>query len=235
VAHLHGGRCGLSLDLAGEPLFKRGWRVAMTEAPLKETLAAAILLAGGYDGTRPFADPMCGSGTLAIEACMIAQNRAPGLGRRLGIERWPSFTDALKEELKAQREEARKAVRRGAPPVVARDRDEDAVRATMANVKRAGVPVKVEMADARELAPLDPPGFVAVNPPYGKRLEGGGRKTLKTYFWQLGQRWRTLHGHRVVVLSGGPEFESAFGLPPVLKRPMWNGPIRCTLLAYDLA
>lgn len=234
VAHLSRGRCGLSLDLAGEPLFKRGWRTATTEAPLRETLAAAVLLAGGYDGMRPLVDPMCGSGTLAVEAAMIAQNVAPGLWRKLGVERWPSFTDEQRALLRDLRDRARRGVRRGAPAVLARDRDEKALAAARANVKRAGVPVKVEKADARELAPLDPPGFVVVNPPYGHRLEGGGKKALKTFFWQLGQRWRALSRHRIVVLAGGPEFESAFGLPPTARRPLWNGPLRCTLLVYEV-
>jgi putative N6-adenine-specific DNA methylase len=234
VAHLAGGRASLALDLAGEPLFKRGWRLAQTEATLKETLAAAILRACGYDGTRPLVDPMCGSGTLAIEAALIAQHHAPGVHRRLGIERWSSFDETLRAELRRMRDEARRGVRRGAPPVIARDRDPEAIRATHVNVKRSGLPIQVQQADARDLAPLEPPGFVVVNPPYGKRLDGGGRRQLKTFFWQLGQAWRGLHGHRLAVLAGGPEFESAFGLRPTSRRPLWNGPLRCMLLTYDL-
>jgi putative N6-adenine-specific DNA methylase len=234
VAHLANGRAQLALDLAGEPLFKRGWRLMQTEATLKETLAAAILRACGYDGTRPLVDPMCGSGTLAVEAGLIAQRHAPGVHRRLGIERWASFDAALRAALQGMREEARRGVRRGAPPVIASDRDPEAVRATRANVKRAGLPIQVRLADARTLAPLDPPGFVVVNPPWGKRLEGGGRRQLKTFFWQLGQAWRGLHGHRLAVLAGGPEFESAFGVRPRSRRMLWNGPVRCVLLVYDL-
>jgi putative N6-adenine-specific DNA methylase len=234
VAHLANGRAQLALDLAGEPLFKRGWRLMQTEATLKETLAAAILRACGYDGTRPLVDPMCGSGTLAVEAGLIAQHHAPGVHRRLGIERWASFDAALRAALQGMREEARRGVRRGAPPVIASDRDPEAVRATRANVKRAGLPIQVRQADARTLAPLDPPCFVVVNPPWGRRLDGGGRRQLKTFFWQLGQAWRGLHGHRLAVLAGGPEFESAFGVRPRSRRMLWNGPVRCVLLVYDL-
>lgn len=234
VAHLADGRARLALDLAGEPLFKRGWRLAQTEATLKETLAAAILRACGYDGTRPLIDPMCGSGTLAIEAALIAQHHAPGVHRRLGIERWASFDETLRADLRRMRDEARRGVRRGAPPVMARDRDPEAIRAARVNIKRAGLPIQVRQADARDLAALDPPGFVVTNPPWGKRLDGGGRQRLKTFFWQLGQAWRGLHGHRVAVLAGGPEFESAFGMRPTSRRPLWNGPVRCMLLTYDL-
>ncbi len=234
VVHLANGRASLSLDLAGDPLFKRGWRLAQTEATLKATLAAAILRACGYDGTRPLIDPMCGSGTLAIEAGLIAQNHAPGIHRKFAIERWTSFDETLRTALRQMRDEARRGVRRRAPQVIARDRDPDAVRATRLNVRRAGLPIQVLQADARELAPLDPPGFVVVNPPWGKRLEGGGRQRLKTFFWQLGQAWRGLHGHRLVALVGGPEFESAFGMRPTSRRPLWNGAVRCMLLQYDL-
>jgi putative N6-adenine-specific DNA methylase len=177
---------------------------------------------------------MCGSGTIAVEAALIAQNHAPGVHRKLGIERWASFDETLRADLRRMRDEARRGVRRGAPPVIARDRDLDAIRAALVNVKRAGLPITVEQADARELKPLDPAGFVVVNPPWGRRLDGGGRRQLKTFFWQLGQAWRGLHGHRIAVLAGGPEFESAFGLRPVSRRPLWNGPVRCMLLIYDL-
>jgi putative N6-adenine-specific DNA methylase len=235
VAHLAGGRATLSLDLAGAPLFKRGWRLAQTEATLKETLAAAVLRACGYDGTRPLVDPMCGSGTIAIEAALIAQHHAPGVHRQLGIERWVSFGEGLRAELRRMRDEARRGVRGGAPPVLASDRDPDAVRAAQVNAKRAGLPIQVQQADARALAPLGPPGFVVVNPPWGQRLDGGGRRQLKTFFWQLGQAWRALHGHRLAVLAGGPEFESAFGMRPISRRLIMNGPVRCVLLQYQVA
>lgn len=234
VAHVQRDHCDLSIDLAGEPLFKRGYRTEPMKASLKETLAASMLLASEYTGDRPLADPMCGSGTIAIEAALIAQNRAPGLNRTFGVERWPSFDDAQKKLLRDLRDEARAAVRRGAPEVFASDRDPDAVRATEANVKRSGLPVRVREADARELAALGPTGFVVTNPPYGERLEAGGKKALKSFFWQLGQRWRTLGGHRIAVLSGGDEFESAFGLRPLARRKLWNGPIECSLLRYDI-
>lgn len=234
VAHLSQRRCLLSLDLSGEPLFKRGYRVATTPAPLKETLAAAVVLASGWKADRPLADPMCGSGTIAIEAALLAQNRAPNASRAFGVERWPSFGERERRLLSDLRAEARASVRRGAPPVFASDRDEQAVAATQANVRKAGVPVTVSRQDARELRPLSPPGFIVVNPPYGERLEAGGRKQLKTFFWQLGQSWRGFEGHDLAVLAGGPEFESAFGLRPSGRQPLYNGPIRCTLLRYRL-
>jgi putative N6-adenine-specific DNA methylase len=233
VAHLSRGRCDLSLDLAGEPLFKRGYRKEPTRASLKETLAAAVLLAAGYDGSRPLHDPMCGSGTLAIEAALIAKNRAPGLNRAFGVERWPSFGPADRKLLGDLRVKAREAERPELPRIVGSDRDPEAIVAARANVHFAKVPVELFEKDAREIDPLVPPGFVVTNPPYGERLDGGGRKQLKTFFWQLGQRWRTFEHHRIAVLAGGPEFESAFGLRPLHRRRLYNGPIECELLAYE--
>lgn len=232
VAHLSRGRCDLSLDLAGDALFKRGYRQVPTKASLKETLAAAVLLAAGYDGSRSLIDPMCGSGTIALEAALLAHRRAPGLGRTFAVERWPTYDATMQKLLRDLREEARAGERREAPPILARDRDPEAVAATRENVARLGLPVRVEEGDARELTPLEPNGWVVANPPYGERL-APGRKNLKTFFWQLGQAWRRLPGHHLAVLAGGPEFESAFGLRPVSRRKLWNGPIECELLNYE--
>lgn len=234
VVHLGRGQCEVSLDFAGQPLFKRGYRLTPERASLKETLAAAVLLSAGYDGQAPLVDPMCGAGTIAIEAALIAANRAPGLGRKFGIERWPSFGAEGKALLRRLQEEARDAERRDPPQIFAFDHNPDAVASAQANVHRARVKVEVRQADARELSPLSEPGFVVANPPYGERLDGGGRKQLKSFFWQLGQRWRTLSGHEIAVLAGGPEFESAFGLRPLSRTRLWNGPIECTLLRYSI-
>lgn len=234
VVHLGRGRCEVSLDLSGEPLFKRGWRYDPAKASMKETLAASMLLAIGYNGKAPLLDPLCGAGTIAIEAATIAMRRAPGIGRSFAVERWPSFDASLRSKLAKLRDEARAGELRDHPEILASDRDPEAVAATQANVSRAQVKVGVRERDAREAEPFEHPGWIVCNPPYGERLEGGGRKQLKTFFWQLGQRWRTFGGHQIAVLSGGPEFESAFGLRPHARRRMMNGPIECTLLQYDV-
>jgi 23S rRNA (guanine2445-N2)-methyltransferase / 23S rRNA (guanine2069-N7)-methyltransferase len=234
IAHLSHDRCDVSLDVSGEPLFKRGYRLEPTKASLKETLAAAVLLSSGYDGTKPLVDPMCGSGTIALEAAMIAHGQAPGLMRSFGIERWPSFDATQRAAMKQLRDEARAAIRTEAPLIRASDRDPEAVAATQANIFRLKLPVQLEELDARELKPSDSPGYIVCNPPYGERLEAGGRKQLKTFFWQLGQQWRSHAGAHVSVLAGGPEFESAFGMRPVAKRNLYNGPIPCELLQYDI-
>ena len=234
VAHLAEGTCSLSLDLAGDLLSNRGYRVQTVEAPLREGLAAAVVLYSGWEGTTPLYDPLCGSGTLAIEAALIGSRRAPNLRRRLASERCPRTAVEDRRILARLRQElaAREVT---PPPILASDRDAAAVAAARANARAAGVSVQVTQADARELLPLDPPGHLVLNVPYGERLEGGGRKPLKTFYHQLGARFRELKGHRAAVLSGNDDFESAFGVRPRgPRRTLWNGPLRCTLYLYEL-
>ncbi|HET7786164.1 MAG TPA: THUMP domain-containing protein [Myxococcales bacterium] len=233
VAHLAQGTCSLSLDLAGELLSNRGYRVRTVEAPLREALAAAVVLYSGWEATVPLCDPLCGSGTLAIEACLFAMRRAPNLQRRLACEGWPRTQAADARALGALRREL--AAREiPPPPILASDRDADAVEATRANARAARVPLRISQADARELAPLDPPGQLLLNAPYGERLEAGGRKQLKSFYHQLGASLRRLERHRACVLSASEDFESAFGVRPRgPRRVLWNGPLRCTLYSYE--
>ncbi len=233
VLHLANDRATLSLDLSGEPLFKRGYRVEKTQAPLKETLAAAVVLATGWRGETPFCDPMCGSGTIAIEAAFIGRKIAPGVRRRFGVERWPGFGEAERKMLERLRVEAREGSTRPKVEVFASDRDPDAVEAARANAHAAGVPVRTAVRDARAIEPFDPPATVAFNPPYGERV-GPGNKALKALYWQLGQRMRGLRGHTVAVLAGHRGFEGAFGMQPRERRRLFNGPIECDLLVYRL-
>jgi putative N6-adenine-specific DNA methylase len=237
VAHLKKQRLSLSLDLAGEPLHRRGYRAQMTEAPLKETLAAAMLAATNYQGTEPFADPMCGSGTLAIEAALIALNRAPGLSRRFAVERWPSLGAHARSLLADLKREAKAGERAAPSTLLARDFDEDALAATRANLKEAELTslVKLEQADATDAPPPSgPPGLFATNPPYGERIGGGrgGQKGIKSFYFKLGEQLARWQGWRAAVLAGNPGFESAFHMRPQRRLSMWNGPIECQLLLY---
>ena len=233
VAHLAEGACKVSLDLAGDLLSNRGYRVRTVEAPLRESLAAAVVLYSGWDGTAPLKDPLCGSGTMAIEAALFGARRAPNAERRLACERWPrtaaedaTLLERLRRELAALQVQP--------APVFAADRDPAAVEAARSNVRAARVLVEVALEDAREIQPLDPPGHLLLNVPYGERLEAGGRKPLKTFYHQLGAALRRLKGHRATVLSGSEDFESAFGVRPRgPRRVIWNGPLRCTLYQYE--
>jgi 23S rRNA (guanine2445-N2)-methyltransferase / 23S rRNA (guanine2069-N7)-methyltransferase len=236
VAHLAKEKLSVSLDLCGEPLHRRGYRAGSFEAPLKETLAAAILRAAGYTGDEPLLDPMCGSGTLVIEAALIALRRAPNGHRRFGVERWPNMGAKALEILKDLRADAARNVRKAPFPIIGRDRSEEALEASRLNVQTARVRQEVQMALVDATVPLSvdsPPGLIVTNPPYGDRLQGGGQKGMKSFYYKLGESFAALPQWRKAILSGNPAFESAFHQRPAAKRTLWNGPIECELLLYS--
>jgi 23S rRNA (guanine2445-N2)-methyltransferase / 23S rRNA (guanine2069-N7)-methyltransferase len=235
VVHLVRDQASISLDLSGEPLHRRGYRTVGTVAPLKETLAAAILAAAKYTGEEPLLDPMCGSGTLAIEAGLIACKRAPGLRRHFGVERWPHLKTEALARLKEIKAEAAAHERKGVAPILAVDRDPEVLEAARANVRAARLhnEITVHEGDATSTLPeLPAPGLLVTNPPYGDRLTAGGQKGMKTFYFKLGERLHQLQGWRAAILSGNEAFESAFHARPTGKREMWNGPIECELLEY---
>ncbi len=233
-ARLSGNRCTLSLDASGARMHRRGYRPTFgTEAPLKETLAAGMLLLSGWDGTGPLVDPFCGSGTLLVEAALIATNTAPGLlGRPFGLRRHPSFDSRLFDDV---REEARAAVREvDGCPIVGSDVSDVAVRATVAAVRGAGVDdvVRVRRTEIGDLATRDH-GRLVTNPPYGERL--GEMQQLADLYRRFGdllkQRCRGMTAH---VLTGSKFLAGRIGLAPSRRDTLWNGPIECRLLHFDL-
>ncbi|MBI2893640.1 MAG: RNA methyltransferase [Deltaproteobacteria bacterium] len=233
IAHIGRGRAELFLDLAGGPLHRRGYRVAPTAAPLKESLAAAVVLAARYDGTRSFLDPMTGSGTLAIEAARIARRIAPRAGR-LGMERWASFDDGARVALERIRGEARAAELPRVPaPLVAIDSDPAALEAARANAARARVDrdIVFQRGDARAVDVGGAGTLIAVNPPYGDRLAA---RDLDSLYEDFARCVRARAGVSLVALSGNPRFERAIGPRPRWSREVRNGPIRCRLLYWDL-
>ncbi|NOJ94656.1 RNA methyltransferase [Corallococcus coralloides] len=235
VAHLVKEKLSLSLDLCGDPLHRRGYRVRPTPAPLKENLAAALLRAAGYTGTEALVDPMCGSGTIVIEGGLIARKRAPGINRGFAVERWPHLGARAKELLADLRADARRNERKVEVPILGFDKSDEALEAADRNVKAARLGEEIQLAegDATKLPPLpEGGGLVLTNPPYGDRLGSGGQKGMKTFYFKLGDSLRALPGWRVWVLSGNPAFESAFHARPMARRDVWNGPIPCTLLGY---
>jgi putative N6-adenine-specific DNA methylase len=219
----------LYLDLAGEPLHRRGYRVAMQQAPLKETLAAAILRLARWDRRRPVIDPMCGSGTFPIEAYGWSRNVAPGLQReRFGLERWASHDDGARARFAAIRERARAAIVREGPEIVAADIDETAVSATRANASAAGATLTIVRRPIEATVGTDPPGLVVVNPPYGERLSAD-----ETLFRTMGETFARLHGHSITVLAGTPRMLRALGVRP-REHTVFNGDIECRLLTWDV-
>jgi putative N6-adenine-specific DNA methylase len=236
VVHLSRGHAELSLDLSGEPLHRRGWRTAIGDAPLKETLAAAILRLGDVATDLPFHDPMCGSGTLAIEHALAARRMAPGLGRAFGFQRWPRYRGEWQSSWDRMKEEARaSALQRAPAPIVATDRSEEALDAARRNARAAGVEqdLRIEVAEARDAAPSADAGTVCTNPPYGERI-GGHPLQLAGFYRGLGEALRRFHGWSAVILSGNPLLERHLGLRPEFTHRLWNGPLEVNLLRYRI-
>jgi putative N6-adenine-specific DNA methylase len=201
--------CELSLDTSGAPLHQRGFKTEVGVAPLRETLAAGVLLLAGYAGTQPLLDPMCGSGTFALEAGLLALGRAPGRDRRFALEDAPGFGPAL---FAAERDRLR-AAERPAPsaPILAADADAGAVGKTRRNLARAGLEGHVQLERRRledqQLAPG--PGLVVVNPPYGGRLGRGA--DLEGLYARLGALMRGT-GWRLALLTEHEHLARATGL-----------------------
>jgi putative N6-adenine-specific DNA methylase len=263
VLHLAQDKAELGLDLAGEALHKRGYRSGATPAPLKETLAAAVLGLGGIDPERPFVDPMCGSGTLAIEHALAARRLAPGLGRAFGFQRWPSYRGALQSAWDRMKEEARRTALPAAPaPIVARDFSSKAIDAARRNAAAAGVErdITFERGDVRDLAPRGDlaPGCLCMNPPYGERLMGArpassrsgqdrkerpgpdrrpahvAQLKLQGLYRGMAEAMGRFHGWTVVFLSGSPLLETAMHVKPEVTHRLWNGPLEVKLLRYRI-
>src|SRR5690606_26297110 len=234
----------VSLDLSGESLHRRGYREEGGAAPLKENLAAAILLRAGWPAIAQaggaFVDPMCGSGTLPIEAALIAADIAPGLQRPyFGFLKWKRHDAAVWKELIAEARERREQGLRHLPSIVGYDADPRAVRVALANVECAGLRGQVHI-EKRELAACAAPrrsdhvpGLVAVNPPYGERL--GQVAELRHLYASFGDRLKErFPGWRAVVFTGNPDLAKNMGLRARRAHTMYNGALECRLLSFEV-
>lgn len=227
--HVRAGpeRATVSVDAAGVPLFRRGWRARVGAAPMRETLAAAILLWSGWDGGRPFLDPMCGSGTLAVEAALIAGRRAPGLGRAFAFERLPGHdarrTEGLRARLRAQ-------ARPIPVPIHASDRNAGVLRLARKNAAAAGVEdaIRFEREDAARVVPPPGSGLCATNPPWGVRLDEAAREA----WGALAALLPALAGWDVAVLGPARGLAQVLPRPPASSLPVRAGGVACRLLRY---
>ncbi len=222
----------LSRDLSGASLHKRGYRPIQVKSPLNESIAAGLLLLAGWDRRTALADPMCGSGTLVIEAALMACDRAPGLGRGFAFERWPDLDHQLWTSL---REEARERVRPDVPcSLVGADRHGGAISLAQRAAHQAGVEglVSFSVSSAADWRPQPPPGFVITNPPWGERLESDDLDATwdeLSLFLKQGCPGATAH-----VLSGNPELTRRLRMKADRRWPVRNGPIDCRLLRYEI-
>ena len=236
VIHLYwkDDRAWIYLNTNGRRLANRGYRKMPHAAPMQETLAAAVLLAAGYDGTTPLVNPMCGSGTLAIEAALIATGRAPGLLRT----QYSFMHTKLHDEnaWRTIRNEARKQGRSQLPPpIVASDIDPHALVAARKNALTAGVEQLIEFVecDFAETPLPDQPGIVILNPEYGERL--GEMESLEPTYARLGDFFKqSCPGWKGYVFTGNRELSKRIGLRASRRIPFMNAKIECRLLEYEL-
>ncbi|MDT8409382.1 MAG: bifunctional 23S rRNA (guanine(2069)-N(7))-methyltransferase RlmK/23S rRNA (guanine(2445)-N(2))-methyltransferase RlmL [Wenzhouxiangellaceae bacterium] len=237
--HMHRQQVTLAIDLSGDSLHRRGYRESGSMAPLKENLAASMLLRGDWPELAAagggFCDPMAGSCTIAIEAAWIAGDSAPGLLRtRFGFQRWRGHDVAAWKSLLDEALERQEAGLANIPPIVAYDHDPLAVRLALGNVQRAGLAGHVhverrDLSEARAPARIDH-GLVAVNPPYGERL--GEQHELLPLYLRLGETLRRhFPGWRAMVLNGSG---CQVGLKPERSWQMFNGPIECRLERFEI-
>ncbi len=236
VVHLywHGKRCRLFLDTSGEPLSKRNYRKIPLGAPMQETLAAAAVLATGWNGSGNFINPMCGSGTLAIEAAMIGLGRAPGLLRtHYGFMRLKGFNPSLWEKLRREaRGRARKSIR---GRIIATDLNPKAIEAAGKNAMTAGVDQMIEF-DACDFSETPVPeggDVVILNPPYGERM--GEIRELENTYSRIGDFFKKkCRGYTGYIFTGNFGLAKKVGLRTRRRLPFYNGDIECRLLEYEL-
>jgi putative N6-adenine-specific DNA methylase len=233
--HIYRDHAVLSLESSGESLHKRGYRPILTRAPLNEALAAALVLRTGWDATVPFADPLCGSGTLAIEAAWLSLRRPPGLTRRrFGFQGWMDYDVRLWTGL---RDEARRGVLKALPaPILGSDIRGDAVAFSIDNARAAGIGhlLRFTKSDVRDFHPPEgPPGVLLCNPPYGERI--GEEKELFGLYRVLGEVFaERCSGWKAFVFTGNPRLARAIGLKPAEEIPLFNGKIPCRLLRFEM-
>ena len=222
-------RADIFIDTTGAPLYKRGWRTEGGVAPIRETLAAAMVDLSRFRGDMHFLDPMCGSGTIAIEAALKARRRAPGLGRAFDAQHF-SFVE--QKVWKQAREEARAGETPTPAVIEARDIDPACIRRAEANARRAGVAdsIRFTVSDVTKSNLDGYAGVIVTNPPYGERL--GDVESAHTLYRGLGRALGDLGEKSVYVITPDPEFETYFGHRANRKRWLYNGMIKCSLYMY---
>jgi len=226
--HLVNDVATVYVDLAGEPLHRRGYRDPSAEAPLRETLAAALVVYSDWDEESPLCDPLCGSGTILIEGALIARRVAPGLSRqRFGFERWASFDESGRARMVELRGAAKAAERTEMPAVLGRDAAPAAIEAAKASARRAGVKLELAVTPLKDLKLPETPGALITNPPYGRRLERGPNLEQELA--------RLVDGHpawNVTLLLPAEGDRTRTHRRPSSVRQVFNGDIECVVRCY---
>lgn len=228
--HLSGEKCTVSLDSSGDSLHKRGYRIAQNEAPISEVLAAGMILLSGWDGKSNFIDPMCGSGTILIEAAMIAYGIPPGMYRKsFGFERWLDFDEELFDEVyNADYEKEFEG------EIFGSDISTPNIAIAKVNVKNAGLAKKINL-EVKDFAQLNPPfdsGLLMVNPPYGERMMPNA---IRGIYSMIGDTLKhKFSGFNAWIISSSIDGFKSVGLKPSEKIALFNGALECSFRKYEL-
>lgn len=227
--HIYKNKARISLDTTGASLFKRGYRIEHGGAPLKENFAAGLLLLTPYNGTHPLIDPMTGSGTLAIEAALIAKNVAPGTWRKFAFDGFDWFDPQLHKDAV---EEAKSQVKELEAPIWASDIDQSILEVAKLNAHNAGVlqDIRFKQVAVKDFATDLENGIIIANPPYGKRLKD--RKSAEVLYQQMGEVFKPLSSFSQYYLTADPNFEKCFGKKATKKRKLFNGNLRVDFYQY---
>jgi putative N6-adenine-specific DNA methylase len=227
-AFLEEKRCTLYLDTSGEPLFKRGWRAGAADAPLRENLAAGILMLAGWQPGEALLDPMCGGGTFLVEAGAMARGRAPGAKRSFAFEKLAAFDARAWEKIERREDEK-------TPQLYGSDTDPKALNAARRNLAEAGVErwARLERLDVLERTPPAAAGVMVMNPPYGERM--GSAEELALFYPRLGDHLKkNFAGWRCYVFTADLRAAKLIGLAPSKRIPLWNGALECRLYEFEI-
>ena len=233
-AYLTEREATLYLDTSGEALFKRGWRRDADVAPLRENLAAGVLAIAGFTPDTPLLDPMCGAGTIAIEAALAAADSAPGLQRTFGFQKLAWYDGPTWQRIR-QRAHDRARGAKVTRSIFASDIDPRAVAQCRSNVAAAGVAEWIDIDEADVLTRSAPgaSGLVVANPPYGVRLDD--EATLAAFYPRLGDALKQrFAGWTACLLTGDPRLPKLIGLKPSKRTPLYNGAIECRLFRFEI-
>ncbi len=231
-AFLEEKRGVLYLDTSGEPLFKRGWRVGQSDAPIRENLAAGIIRLTGWQPGEPLLDPMCGGATLLVEAAAMARGRAPGARRNFAFEKLKVFDEKLFTSMKEEKSETQK---QPDLQLFGSDSDPEALKAARRNLAEAGVErwVKLEQSDVLQRAAPAPAGVMVMNPPYGERM--GSAEELARFYPALGDSLKkNFPGWRCYIFTADLRLPKLIRLQPSRRTPLWNGALECRLYEFKI-
>lgn len=221
--------CEVFLDTSGPGLHKRGYRAVGNDAPLRETLAAAMVNLARYRGRDVFFDPFCGSGTIVIEAALTAMNRAPGMNRNFAAQKWGCVPGTVWQ---LARTEALDKEYRGEYQIFGSDNDPNSLNIAISNAKKAGVGhlIQFSEADATKRAMPAESGVIVCNPPYGERMLE--QRSAQRLYQSFGRNMQGVNGWKQYIISSEPEFERYYGKKASKKRKLYNGMIKCDLYMY---